>query len=168
MLTWAYFPRSAKQTELAELVVQAFQQALPLIDSEQNELPSNHVLRHVGPHLHGLGFIVETGKKRAERINVPVLYGNNGRVAKSFDADAHHVEGQFVVEIEAGRAVTNNQFLKDLFQACMMDEIAYLAIAVRKTYRTNRDFAKVVAFFETLFASDRMRLPLKGILIIGY
>ena len=61
---------------------------------------------------------------------MPVLYGNNGKVDKAFEADAYHVEQCFVVEVEAGRATANNQFLKDLFQACMMDEVKYLCIAV--------------------------------------
>jgi hypothetical protein len=39
-----------------------------------------------------------------------------------------------VLEIEAGRAVDNNQFLKDLFEACVSEKVKYLAIAVRLTY----------------------------------
>ena len=35
---------------------------------------------------------------------------------------------------EAGRAVYNNQFLKDIFQACMMFEVEYLVIAVLNEY----------------------------------
>lgn len=90
----------------------------------------------------------------------------------AFEADAHHSGERFVVEVEAGRAVVNNQFLKDLFQACMMDEVNYLGIAVRNCYEAagikNPDFERVVTFFDTLYASDRVKLPLKGILILGY
>ena len=130
------------------------------------------MLGHVAGGLEGLGFRVEVGKRRDEKVYVPVLYGNNGKVDKAFEADAHHIQGRFVVEIEAGRATINNQFLKDLFQACMMDEVEYLAIAVRNLYTAanmkNPDFDRVVMFFDTLYASDRMQLPLKGILVIGY
>ncbi|EJZ43987.1 hypothetical protein LEP1GSC178_2023 [Leptospira licerasiae str. MMD4847] len=108
------------------------------------------------------------GKKAAEKINIPVLYGKNGKVEKSFDADAYHSTYEIVLEVEAGRAVVNNQFLKDLFQACMMQSVLFLSIAVRIKYRDSKDFEKVTTFFETLFASDRISLPLKGILIIGY
>lgn len=171
-MNWAYFPRSAKPTPLALQVVDAFKAALPHIDSDKHTLPSNDVLEHVAPLLQAAGFKIETGKKKDEKVYVPVLYGNNGHVAKAFEADAHHIEGRFVVEIEAGRGVINNQFLKDLFQACMMDEVEYLAIAVRNIYKAagikNPDFERVVTFFETLYASDRMKLPLKGILIVGY
>lgn len=172
MLNWAYFPRSAKPAPLALQVVAAFEAAYPKINSSANMLPSNGVLAHVAPLLAKAGFSVETGKKKNEKVYVPVLYGNNGQVAKAFEADAHHVQGKFVVEVEAGRGVINNQFLKDLFQACMMDEIEYLAIAVRNVYEAagikNPDFERVVMFFETLYASERVKLPLKGILILGY
>lgn len=87
---------------------------------------------------------------------------------QSFDADGYHKEKKIVIEVEAGRAVTNYQFLKDLFQACVMSDVDYLVIAVRNIYRKNQDFEKVISFFNTLYASGRLILPLKGILIIGY
>ncbi|MFZ1907291.1 MAG: hypothetical protein WAU56_18060 [Steroidobacteraceae bacterium] len=172
MLNWAYFPRSAKPVALAIQVVEVFRQVHEKIASEQHRHSSNAVLQHVAEGLKAVGFSVEVGKKKSEKIYVPVLYGNNGKVAKAYEADAHHVPGRFVVEIEAGRATINNQFLKDLFQACLMDEVEYAAIAVRNIYEAagirNPDFDRVVTFFETLYASDRIRLPLKGILLIGY
>jgi hypothetical protein len=73
-----------------------------------------------------------------------------------------------VLEVEAGRALLNNQFLKDLFQASMMVEIDYCVIAVRNLYRSNNDFRSISTFLETLYTSSRLQLPLKGVLIIGY
>jgi hypothetical protein len=96
------------------------------------------------------------------------LFGLNGQLEKSFDADAFHKEAGFVVEVEAGRGVVNNQFLKDLFQACMMNDVYYLAIAVRNGYKGNRDFEIVCRFMDTLYASQRLQLPLRGILVLGY
>lgn len=49
-----------------------------------------------------------------------------------------------------------------------MHDVDYLVIAVRNTYRDSEDFSKVVSFFETMYASSRLKLPLKGILIVGY
>ena len=99
---------------------------------------------------------------------MPVLFGRNGKLEKAFEADAHHEAEGFVVEVEAGRGVTNNQFLKDLFQACMMHGVRYLAIAVRNVYRESPDFERAEKFFQTLYASNRLKLPLDGILLIGY
>ena len=49
-----------------------------------------------------------------------------------------------------------------------MHELEYLVIVVRNTYNKNKDFQSVITFFETLYNSDRLKLPLEGILIIGY
>ena len=97
-----------------------------------------------------------------------MLFGEQGKPLQSFDADAYHPEKKFVLEVEAGRAVTNYQFLKDFFQACMMVEVEYFAIAVRQIYNKQKDYETVCNFFDTLYASARIKTELKGVLIIGY
>jgi hypothetical protein len=49
-----------------------------------------------------------------------------------------------------------------------MHDVLYVTIAVRNQYRTSPDFDRVRAFFDTLYASRRLSLPLKGVLVIGY
>lgn len=61
-----------------------------------------------------------------------------------------------------------NQFLKDLFQACMMVGVTEFVVALRLDYRGSNDFEKVCRFFETLYVSGRLRLPLAGVLVVGY
>jgi hypothetical protein len=141
------------------------------IDSETHpEQPSDSVLAQLAPSLEALRYKVELSKAAKDKVHVPVLFGQNGNIVKSFDADALNPEQRTVIEIEAGRAVANNQFLKDLFQACMMHEVDYLVIAVRNVYGKTgaKDFASVSTFMDTLYASGRLQLPLNGILIIGY
>jgi hypothetical protein len=168
MIEWIYFPKSDAPPAIAKKIVDVFKGVAQDIDSEKRDLKSNEVLTKVRTGLFSLGFKVEEGKKFGEKIFVPVLFGRNGKPEKSFDADAYHEREKFVLEVEAGRGVLNNQFLKDLFQACMMHDVEYCSIAVRKTYKGNPDFEQVVTFFETLYVSNRLKLPLKGILIIGY
>lgn len=72
------------------------------------------------------------------------------------------------LEIEAGRAIVNNAVLQDLFQACMMQDVDYAVIAVRNVYQRTRDFEKVATLFDTLYASHRLKLPLAGVLVVGY
>jgi len=169
MIQWQFYPKSLEAPQLIKEVVAAFHIIQKDVDSRTHtEQVSNVVLKAVTPHLQKIGFKVETGKKSGETIDVPVLFGRNGKPEKSFRADGYHEDGKIVVEIEAGRAVSNNQFLKDLFQACMMYDVDYLALAVRNEYRGSADFERVIAFFDTLYSSDRMRLPLKGIAVIGY
>jgi hypothetical protein len=92
----------------------------------------------------------------------------NNRIDKFFDADAVSANGKIVLEVEAGRAYVNNQFLKDVFQACTMHGVDYLMLAVRNDYRGNDDFSKIFQFFEALYINGRLQLPLKGIVLIGY
>ena len=120
------------------------------------------------PHLEQLGFVVEAGKTKEQKIDVPVLFGINNRIDKSFYADALSKDGKIVMEVEAGQATENHRFLKDIFEASMMFDVEYLVLAVRNRYRTHNDFDRVFNFLETLYISNRIILPLKGILLIGY
>jgi hypothetical protein len=168
MINWQFFPKSRVIPEHLLNVVRAFELNEKSISSEVHNYSSNEVLEQVRPNLEDLDFIIEKSKKSEDKIKVPVLFGQNGKLEQSFDADGHSNLYKTVIEVEAGRAVTNYQFLKDLFQACMMYDVDYLIIAVRNDYRRNPDFQNVTKFFDTLYASGRLQLPLKGILIIGY
>jgi hypothetical protein len=168
MINWQFFPKSDAVPDFLSNLVDIFKKHIIEIDSRTNNLNSNSVLAALRQDLVKAQFQVEQGKKLEDKIKVPVLFGRNGQLEKSFHVDAYHNETGTVLEVEAGRAVTNHQFLKDLFEACMMHNVNYLTIAVRNTYRNKPDFETVITHFETLFASGRLVLPLKGILIIGY
>jgi hypothetical protein len=149
--------------------VKLFEEFADSIDSTKTLIQhSDKVMARLRPGLEKLGFRVEKGKSADDKIVVPVLFGRKGKELKCFNADAYAPSLGWVLEVEAGRAVDNNQFLKDIFQACMMHDVLHLAIAVRNTYRTSDDFSKVEKFLETLYVSGRLQLPLKGILLIGY
>ena len=168
MINWQFYPKSDEAPPIARSVIAAFEASAESIDSETHTLESNQVLAALAEHLAASGFVVESAKTKTGKIKIPVLFGRNGRMEKSFDADAFHRDARFVLEVEAGRGVLNHQFLKDLFQACMMHDVEYLGIAVRNVYRKSPDFEKVVRFFDTMYASNRLTLPLKGILVVGY
>jgi hypothetical protein len=168
MINWQYFPKSRIIPEHLKNVLGVFELNERLISSEIYNYGSNEVLENVRINLEKLNFQIEKSKKSSDKIKVPVLFGQNGKLEKHFDADGYNTVTKTIIEVEAGRAVTNYQFLKDLFQACMMYEVDYLVIAVRKDYRGKPDFQNVITFFDTLYASGRLQLPLQGILIIGY
>jgi hypothetical protein len=168
MITWQYYPKCDCIPKGLQEIIKVFNENCQDIDSSSHTLNSNGVLLIIKQGLRDSGFIVENGTKIADRIKVPVLFGRDGHLEKSFLVDAYNEEKGIVIEVEAGRAVTNYQFLKDLFEACMMHNVNYLAIAVRKKYRNNPDFEKVVTHFDTLYANGRLKLPLAGVLVIGY
>ena len=167
-LRYQLFPRSVGLTDELENIIRVFEVAHSQIKSPENKLSSDGVLRLVRPGLEDLGFRIETGKTKAQKIPVPVLFGLNNKIDRAFSADGLSADGRIVLEVEAGRAVINYQFLKDIFQACMMHGVEYLVLAVRNDYQGNDDFRKVHSFLETLYISGRIQLPLKGIVVIGY
>lgn len=168
MIQFQFFPRSNGVSAEVEAIVKCFEAGSDNISSDNCNLTSNEVLNILKPYLENIDFKCETGKSKENKIIVPVLFGYNNVVDKSFNADAISHDGKIVIEIEAGRATENNQFLKDIFQACMMFHVEYLVIAVRNIYRGHKDFEIVYTFLETLYISNRLQLPLKGILLIGY
>lgn len=172
MINWMYFPKSDAPHPLCGGIVAAFQKHEADISSAKHKLESNDVLLKIAPDLAGLGSTVESGKKKHEMVSVPVLFGRNGRVEKSYAVDAWHKAERFVLEVEAGRATINHQFLKDLLEACLLHDVEFFCVAVRNIYEAakvkNPDFERVVTFFETLHASRRLQLPLNGILVVGY
>ena len=168
MLQYQLFPRSFGITSEVEDVIKCFQNSYDKIKSPENNLNSNGVLKAIANDLKLLNFKVEQSKAKDDKIKVPVLFSLNNKIDKFFDADAVSADGKIVLEVEAGRAYVNNQFLKDVFQACMMPSVDYLILAVRNDYRGNDDFSKIFQFFETLYINGRLQLPLKGIVLIGY
>lgn len=179
MINFQYYPQNTCIPKHLDDVVKIFKKNDSFFSSTPTKrLKSNEVLSVITKDLESKDYSVE--KKVAgttKFIEVPVLYGRNNILEKSFRADAYSEIHKSVIEVEAGRGVLNNQFLKDLFQACMMQNVDFLSIAVLNEYivnqksgvpKINTDFDEVCKFFDSLFVSDRMQLPLKGILIIGY
>ena len=169
MIRWISYPKSKRPPLIAQKIVTVFDRVSVSIDSNSKDLSSNAVLEFLSNGLREIGFEVEKGGKKEDRIDIPVLFGQNGKAEKTFRVDAYNATEGVVLEVEAGRGVLNYQFLKDIFQACMMSDVKYAAIAVRNIYKRSNDFDTAVAtFLETLYASNRLQLPLGGVMIIGY
>jgi hypothetical protein len=168
MLKYQLFPRSFGIIPEVKEVIECFEKSYDKIKSPENELKSDDVLQIIRKDLEKLNFVVESNKTDSGKIKVPVLYSLNGKEDKYFNADAISQNQKIVLEVEAGRAYVNNQFLKDIFQACMMPYAEYLILAVRNDYRGNDDFSKIHLFLETLYINGRLKLPLQGVVLIGY
>ena len=170
MINWMYFPQNKEIEPHLKNIVNVFKQNQQCVDSYIHHLESDDVLSCMSDGLEKLGFLVEKSKKQSDKIRVPVLFGLNGEVNLAFEVDAFSEETKTVIEIEAGRGVTNHQFLKDFYEACMMQGVQYFCVAVRNIYGKNesKDFEKVCKFFQALYLSRKIEIPLKGILVIGY
>jgi hypothetical protein len=170
---WTYFPKTDPLPEALTSAVKIFEKNFLKIDSSKNDtndlrLASDDVLKVVEKDFLHAGYKIETDKKKINKIRVPVLFGSEGSTAQAFEVDGWHKENKIVLEVEAGRAVLNNQFLKDIFEASVMVHVDYLVLAVRSIYTNNKDYETIQNWLETLYATNRIKFSLKGILLIGY
>jgi hypothetical protein len=66
----------------------------------------------------------------------------------------------------------NNSDYRDLIRASLMVDASYLLLAMMLEYSGGgsvvRSYDATRARMDAIYASERLRLPLKGILLIGY
>lgn len=168
-----HYPSRSPAPEWTGGVLAAFDTARGEIDSQEHAgVNSNAVLAAIRPSLEQAGFEVERGAAGDQRIRRPVLFGENGRPIVSYDVDAYHPGHGVVVEIEAGRGAANNADYRDLVRACLMVDARYLVIAMMLRYTAGsnvmRSYDQTRRRLDAIYASDRLKVPLEGLLLIGY
>jgi hypothetical protein len=166
-LVWQFYPRSENAPHRIAEIAAVFTAHHDEISSAKFDLNSNDVLAVVHDDLAQMGIQVESGKTKDQKIPRPVRFARNGAAEKSFEVDGWDPQSSTIIEVEAGRGVVNNQWLKDLFEAFVIPDARYLVIAVRAEYKGGKDFESVATMLETLYGS-RLQIPLSGILLVGY
>src|SRR5918995_3671793 len=133
---WFYYPSRTRPPDWVHELLEVVAAARPLIDSASVDgLTSDKVLSHLRPGLLKLGYEVEGGKHRAEKIRRPVLFGDQGRERVAYEVDAVHDELGVLVEVEAGRGARGNAVYRDLIRASLVVGAQYLALGVMQEYR---------------------------------
>lgn len=122
-----------------------------------------------------LGFKVERGKTRTQKIFRPVLFGENGKAALQYEIDGHHDGLGVVLEVEAGRGARNNASFRDLLRTSLILDARNLVLLLPTKYsyglKTRTDvyaYKECREFLNALYASQRIRLPFEGVLLVGY
>jgi hypothetical protein len=118
---------------------------------------------------------MESGKQKADRIERPVFYGENGVPALTYRVDAYHAEWRCGVEVEAGRGWMGNAIYRDLVQALVMVQVDHLVLAVSNSYKyqssgkpiVSADYENTIAVADALYGHTRMRLPYR-LTVVGY
>ena len=180
-INWSYFPKTDPAPKELEDIINIFKKNSKEIDSvideekikkgvkDKNErLQSDDILKILEQDFFDLNFKVEIDKKKSNKIRIPVLFGHKGSTAQAFEVDGWHEENKIVLEIERGRAYANNQFLKDIFETSVMVDVDYLVLAVSNLYKDSKDYEKICVWLETIYLTNRIKLSLKGILLVGY
>jgi hypothetical protein len=170
---WKFYPSRSPAPAWAERVIAAFAKVQSQIDSRVMQgVASDVALAALRPHLIDVGFQVESSKAKVDKISRPVLFGEVGRSVVAYEVDGFHPEEKVVFEIEAGRGAANNADYRDLIRTSLMVDADYLVLAMMLRYTsgemTVRSYDQTRDRIDAIFASDRLRLPLKGILLVGY
>lgn len=173
-----YYPRNVRPPHWVDGVLAVVKAAESAVSTAQPRvgLTSDIVLQHLAPGLLEDGFAVETGKTAAGKIRRPVLFGDNGRPAVSYEIDAFRDEHGVVVEVEAGRGARGNAVYRDIIRTSLILDVRYLALLLPVAYRHQSGGREVVvpAFkdardqVDAIYASQRLRLPFDGVLLVGY
>lgn len=154
-------------------VLEAFSTAADSISSlSHTGVSSDAALAAIRPSLVAIGFEVEATKAKIDMITRPVLFGENGAVLVQYDVDAYHPEHRVVLEVEAGRGAASNADYRDLVRASLMVDVSYLVLAMMLTYKgggqTMRSYKIARNRIDAILASERLALPLDGVLLVGY
>lgn len=171
--TWSHFPRNAKPPGWVHDFVDVVSSVEASISTAQEvRLSSDAVLVSLAPGLAALGYAVESGKRREQKITRPVLFGDNGVPQVSYEIDAFHDHLGVAVEVEAGRGAANNADYRDLVRTSLILDARHLALVMPAAYKGGSQIMRAYHAsrqqLEALYASDRLKLPFEGILLVGY
>lgn len=174
---WAYYPTRDPAPDWVAVVIQVVAEAQEEVDSARMPgLTSDRVLEHLRPGLEACGFRVEAGKRAAQRITLPVLFGEQGLPRVRYDVDGVHDELGVLLEVEAGRGARGNAVYRDLVRTSLIVNAAFLVLGVMQEYHHKsggksivvRSYDEAKDQLDAIYASQRLRLPFEGVLLFGY
>jgi hypothetical protein len=175
---WSYFPRNVRPPRWAESFVEVVASVEATISTveEKTGLGSDAVLKQLSLGLGALGYAVETGKTKDSKIFRPVLFGSNGKAEVSYEIDAFHDDLGIAVEVEAGRGAAGNADYRDIIRMSLILDARFMALLMPIKYRTTsagkpstiQAYDRTRNQFDAIYASQRLRLPFEGVLLIGY
>jgi hypothetical protein len=176
-IRFSTFPRTEPPPYFVGEVVAVFRQYESDIATETNDkgLKSDEVLALLGPDLAKLGFQVEASKKKVDKLQRPVFFGENGIPTLRYEIDGYHPQWKCGLEVEAGRGWMGNAVYRDLVQAAVMVGVEHLCLAVANVYRyktsgrpaTSTDYEKTKQLAEAIYGHSRLRLPY-NLVLVGY
>ena len=171
------FPRTEPPPDFVTEILETFRGCEARIATKRlsKGLTSDQVLAELAPGLLELGFDVEQGKRRVDKIERPVFYGENGVPTLKYQIDAYHPKWRCGLEVEAGRAWMGNAVYRDLIQALIMVQVDHLVLAVPNAYKyktggrpvESSDYENTVDVAEALYGHSRVKMPY-GLTVLGY
>lgn len=174
---YSTFPQTEPPPFFVTKVVSIFEAHEPYIGTRalNKGLTSDEILKVLRSDLLEAGFEVEGGKRKNQKIERPVFYGENGVPVVRYQIDAYNPSWKCALEVEAGRAWMGNAVYRDLIQASVMVNVEHLILAVPLSYKyitvgrraASNDYENTRALAAALYGHTRLRLPY-SLVVIGY
>ncbi|MGB8648213.1 MAG: hypothetical protein WCF84_23450 [Anaerolineae bacterium] len=171
------FPRTEPPPDFIEKIASIFRKYESRLGTRRLDkgLKSDEVLAMIRDDLVALGFQVEGGKQKEEKIERPVFFGENGEPELQYQIDAYHPDWRCGLEVEAARAWMGNAAYRDLVQGLVMVQVDSLILAVPNTYKykadgrdmISTDYENTVKVADALYGHSRVRFPYR-LTVIGY
>jgi len=180
--SWSYYPRNTRPPKWATDLVGAVASHHSEIDTAPvradgaDRLTSDYVLAKIRSSMEAIGYTVESGKQASQKITRPVLFGEDGRPQISYDIDAFHDELGIAVEVEAGRGSNGNADYRDIVRTSLLLDANFFVLMMPISYHFKSGgrpqvvtgYANSRGQLDAIYASQRLRLPFDGVLLIGY
>lgn len=115
-IRYTTFPRTSPPDGFVAQIAGVFRSSEEGIGTEhlKKGLTSDGVLAVVRDDLVSLGFEVESGKRKREKIERPVFFGESGVLEVRYEIDAYHPGWRCGLEVEAGRGWMGNAVYRPL------------------------------------------------------
>lgn len=175
---FAFFPRNISAPSWVKDIVSVFKAEQSQLDTQALEkgLSSDDALSILRPGFVALDFEVESGKRQNQKVHRPVLFGDDGVPRVRYEIDGFHDKLGIALEVEAGRGAGNNADYRDIVRASLIADTNYLVLAMPLSYKykvngkseTKRAYEISRDRLDAIFSSQRISLPLHGVLLIGY
>ena len=167
------FPVTVPPDPIFLRTVRVFQKHEREVSSTRGNIShtSNQLLAVLASDLKKIGWEVESGRKKDQKILRPVLFGENGMPDRTYEIDAYHSKTKCGLEVEAGRAFLGNAVYRDIVRAMVMVDVERFVIAVAKEYThkcgTSKDYDSAKDVGRLLYSQTRVKIPYQ-LAIIGY
>jgi hypothetical protein len=163
--SWIYFPTSVAPPAWVDDLVAVVSEARSEIDSATHSgVSSDSVLLKLHAGLALLGYTVEAGKRRVDKVRRPVLFGEGGAECVAYEVDAVHDELGVLLEVEAGRGAMGNAVYRDLIRTSLIVGARFLALGVMLEYRYSKSgltlsYRDARDLLDAVYASGRLQFP---------
>lgn len=169
------YPRTEPPPQFAEEIAAVFRRHSDAISPRAvADLTTHQVLEILRDDLEDLGFEVEKGKRKGDKIERPVFFGDCGQPTLKIEVDAYHPGWKCELEVEARPASIGTAVFRSIVQAMVMVEVETLVLVVPTNHpyedatpNAAMTYEQAIGIAEILYGHGRFRLPY-SLVVLGY